>query len=202
MPNKHWIDLAEEKSKLGKIREFLRQERIGEIQKIVLSVVGLAGLLSVAVITPNAVQAFARLGIIPGHKKKVRIKQAYEKLISSGHLIKDREGFVRLTEKGERRMIEFELRGAKLTRSEKWDGHWRILIFDISEKKRLLRDRMRRTLISLGFRHLQDSVWIYPYDCTDIISLLKKDFEIGKDLIYMTSDKIEYDGALRKHFGL
>ena len=49
---------------------------------------------------------------------------------------------------------------------------------------------------------LQDSVWVYPYDCEDIIGLLKTDIGVGKDLLYMIADEIENDRHLRENFGL
>jgi len=54
----------------------------------------------------------------------------------------------------------------------------------------------------IGFVHLQDSVWTYPYDCEDLIVLLKADFKIGKDILYMIVDELEGDWRLRKEFGL
>ena len=49
---------------------------------------------------------------------------------------------------------------------------------------------------------LQNSVWIYPHDCEDLISLMKTDFMIGKDLLYMIVEKLENDWLLRKTFKL
>lgn len=43
-----------------------------------------------------------------------------------------------------------------------WDGHWRLVIFDIPETNREARDHVRRLLKELGFRQLQLSVWIHP----------------------------------------
>ena len=54
----------------------------------------------------------------------------------------------------------------------------------------------------IGFVRLQDSVWVYPYDCEDLIVLLKADFKIGKDVLYMIVDEMEGDTHLRKEFGL
>jgi hypothetical protein len=49
---------------------------------------------------------------------------------------------------------------------------------------------------------MQDSVWIFPYDCEELVALLKADFKVGKDLLYMVVEKIENDHALRLHFNL
>ena len=61
---------------------------------------------------------------------------------------------------------------------------------------------MRRTIESVGFVKLQQSVWVYPYDCEDFITLMKADFKIGKDVLYVIADKIEYDRPLKEMFEL
>ena len=77
-----------------------------------------------------------------------------------------------------------------------------MLIFDIPERRRGTRAQIRRTLLQLGFTRLQDSVWVYPYDCEDIVTLFKVDLRVGKDLLYMVVDKMEFDAPLRQRFGL
>lgn len=47
---------------------------------------------------------------------------------------------------------------------KKWDGKWRIVIFDIEEKQRKFRDRLRAKLRELGFGMIQESVWLTPFD--------------------------------------
>lgn len=54
----------------------------------------------------------------------------------------------------------------------------------------------------IGFLKLQDSVWIYPYDCEELVALLKADFRIGKDILYVIADSLENDGWIKRHFGL
>ena len=76
------------------------------------------------------------------------------------------------------------------------------LFFDIPERRRGTREKIRATLITLGFIRLQDSVWVYPYDCEDLILILKADFKIGKDVLYIIADQIEYDAPLRTYFNL
>ena len=85
---------------------------------------------------------------------------------------------------------------------KRWDGKWRVLIFDIPERKRNIRDYIRSTLVTLGFYHLQDSVWVCPYDREDFIAMLKVDLQIGKDVLYVIADRIEHDMPIRKYFEL
>jgi len=47
---------------------------------------------------------------------------------------------------------------------EKWDGFWRVIIFDIPESKRSSRDSLRKEIIKQGFGRLQDSTYISPYE--------------------------------------
>ena len=75
-------------------------------------------------------------------------------------------------------------------------------LFDIREGRKSLRERIQRTLRAIGFRRLQDSVWVYPHDCEDLITLLKSDFKIGKDVLYLVVDQLEYDAPLKAHFHL
>ena len=70
------------------------------------------------------------------------------------------------------------------------------------EKRRKTRDRLREIMERTGFVRLQDSVWVYPYDCEDLITLLKTDFKVGKDVLYVIADRIEFDKPLRILFGL
>jgi DNA-binding transcriptional regulator PaaX len=111
-------------------------------------------------------------------------------------------GKLRLTDRG-RRDYEREQAAQQTTaRSLKWDGAWRVLIFDIPEHRRKQRLQLRFQLKRIGFIRLQDSVWVYPYDCEDFVVLLKADLKIGKDLLYIIADSLEGDEPLRKHFKL
>ena len=74
--------------------------------------------------------------------------------------------------------------------------------FRIPEKKKRAREQVRQILSSAGFIRLQNSVWVFPYDCEDVIGLMKTDLGIGKNLLYMIVDQIENDRHLRIEFGL
>ena len=49
---------------------------------------------------------------------------------------------------------------------------------------------------------LQDSVWLYPYDCEDLVTLLKADLKIGNAILYIIAEKIENDSHLKAHYHL
>jgi DNA-binding transcriptional regulator PaaX len=47
---------------------------------------------------------------------------------------------------------------------KKKDGVWKIVVFDIPESKRYIRNVLRSKLQSLGFKKWQNSIWISPYE--------------------------------------
>jgi len=84
-----------------------------------------------------------------------------KKLDWAKKIIVEREVYYEITEKGEKVIDEFL---KPLKSSGKWDGRWRLVMFDVPESKRGLRDRLRRELTKLGMGTLQESVWISPND--------------------------------------
>ena len=187
---------------MGEIeKKFKRKKLKTDIQQAILTTVKSAGFIGVALIAPNALQFMKPLGLIPGDRHKETIKRSRERLMKAG-LLKYENGHICITEKGEVKLMLLEMKDKNLNKPNKWDGKWRMLIFDIPEKRKSLREKIRITLSDIGFVKLQDSVWIYPYSCEDLISLLKADFKVGKDLLYLIVDSIENDNNFRKLFGL
>ena len=187
---------------MGKLEERNRRRvKHGELQKLVLETVKPAGILSIGLVAPNVLRAMSKLGLISNKRQSEIVSSSASKLAKKG-LLKFNGKYYELTVEGEKKLRQLELRGYKLTKPKKWDKKWRVIIFDIPEKKRKARDQIRSMLVSAGLYRLQDSVWVYPYDCEDIIGLLKTDIGVGKDLLYMIADEIENDRHLRENFGL
>jgi DNA-binding transcriptional regulator PaaX len=173
------------------------------MQKAILYALAAVGGLAMAVVAPNALQVFEQFGWIkPRRGSPSRVHRSVERLERNGLVKKDQSGFVVLTRKGERRLAEIERMHYKLPWPEKWDGKWRVVSFDIKEKRKHIRALLRETLSAVGFVHLHHSVWVYPHDCKDFLSLLKADFHIGVEVLYIIAEYIENDGWLRRRFGL
>lgn len=69
-----------------------------------------------------------------------------------------------------------------------WDGIFRIVIFDIPEQKRIIRDLFRRRLRDWGFRIWQKSVWVSKNNVTDKLRQLIGKLEI-KDWVAVVESK-------------
>lgn len=181
--------------------EHTRKQKRADLHKILLGTIAAAGVLSVALVAPNVLGTLGKLGMIPTKRQTDSIRSARNRLVQRGFL--QYEGrMLRLTAEGEKKLLSLELHNYQIPRPKRWDKKWRVLIFDIPEKRKTLREKVRRTLFTIGFVRLQDSVWIYPYPCEDLIILLKADFKIGKDVLYMIVDTLEYDAPIRQQFGL
>ncbi|HVS79995.1 MAG TPA: CRISPR-associated endonuclease Cas2 [Candidatus Paceibacterota bacterium] len=169
------------------------------LQFYILRTVAAAGVIAVGAVAPNVLGALGKLGFILPKRQGEFIKSAQRKLVENGYLVLS-QGRLSLTKKGERALLLKE--GFAKAKPRKWDGKWRILVFDIPERRKSLREKVRNTLLDLGFYRLQDSVWVYPYECEDFITLLKTDFRISKELLYVIGDSIENDSHLIHHFSL
>jgi DNA-binding transcriptional regulator PaaX len=176
-----------------------QRARRTNLQKIILETVAIAGIVSVALIAPNCISVMEKMGLTPGKRQRESIKTTRARLIKKGLLVYER-GSLRLTKKGEEELLRMSLQSPVIPK--KWDGKWRILIFDIPETRKITRRQLRRSLISTGFVRLQDSVWLYPYDCEEYITLLKAEYRIGKNLLYIIADALENDAPYKKQFGL
>lgn len=185
--------------------EARRRRRRGYIRDALLASLVISGVVLVASIAPNA---FAQLRYLPSMKRaqlRYQTKTTLGRLAAQG-LIKfekrDGKSYARITPSGKKALALAQQKATLIEgKKRRWDKRWRVVIFDIQERRRRTRDRLRITMRELGFVHLQDSVWVYPYDCEDLMALLKADLKLGSAVLYMVVEHIENDKHLRAEFG-
>ncbi|HEY4504456.1 MAG TPA: CRISPR-associated endonuclease Cas2 [Candidatus Paceibacterota bacterium] len=110
--------------------------------------------------------------------------------------------FLRLTDKGEEIVAKYKLGSLTIKKPWRWDGKWRLVMFDVKESRKIKRDLLRKQLSGLGFVRLQNSVWVYPYPCQAVSILIKAGLKMAGEVLYVTADEIENDTKLRRHFSL
>ncbi|MDO8565075.1 MAG: hypothetical protein Q7R67_00380 [bacterium] len=187
---------------MGKIEEKSRERgNRRHLQRLILEVIADVGMLSVALMAPNVAKAMHKLGMAPRKRQGEYVSSSASKLVKRGLLYYDGKRYC-MTSKGEDILRRWEFANFRLERPKKWDKKWRVIIFDIPERKRLIRDQIRDLFKTAGFYHLQDSVWVYPYDCEDILTLLKSEMGVGKNVLYLIVDELENDKHLRNFFDL
>lgn len=142
----------------------------------------------------------------PIFKKKRKFQNAFYYLKKRGLIRmekKNKQLYIFLTKEGEWEAGRYQINELYIKPQKRWDGKYRVIIFDIPEVNRIKREAFRGKLKELGFFPLQKSVWVYPYPCQTEIELLRKFFNLRKkNLRILEVEKIEDDGFLRKFFNL
>ncbi|MFA6278483.1 MAG: hypothetical protein WCS97_00100 [Candidatus Paceibacterota bacterium] len=190
---------------MGKLEETSRKrKKKRDIQHAVLAAVAVTGFIAVAAIAGNALQL---LKYLPNEKYNLRYraKSASGRLVTKGYanwIERDGKKFLRITPKGRKAVALEQAKVAIKNQKKKWDKRWRMIVFDIPERRSRVRFRLCAVMREVGFIRLQDSVWVYPYDCEDFIALLKAELKIGKDVLYAIADTIEHDKGIRRQFNL
>lgn len=176
----------------------------GEIARTILAGISVAGIILVGAAMPNIFQAIPRSFFKKKYPRKSLDRSLYN-LKRRGYIkfTQGQRGWrIELTEKGKRELFAYEIKEKLIKCAKKWDHKWRMLIFDIEEKKRHVRDRVRRALVSFGFYRLQDSVWVYPYECEEILELLRTNYGVRYEALYLRTEYLAKDERLREHFNL
>ncbi len=134
---------------------------------------------------------------IKGHFRNDSYRRVYThiyQLEKRGYLEKYKHKdleFIRISSKGSAIIETFK--------KEK-DGKWKLIIFDIPESRRSVRDYLRTKLKQLGFKKWQNSIWVTPYKLPhDVVEELK---ELSERYFVrlITIESINNDSDLKKLF--
>jgi len=197
------------KNHIERIKDFLDQDTLeAKSTKVALSVVAVAGVLGVAFLAVglgNAVQVFSMFRKSKKYSKD-QIKSAMTNLYRQKLIeyVSDKNGIttVRITQKGESKLKSFAIDLIQIPKQNKWDGKWRVIMFDLPVRYRKGRESLRLKLKQLGFVQFQKSVWIYPYPCSDELLFIADYYKIGKHVEILEVSSLLHDYKLKRHFAL
>ena len=164
------------------------------ITKVVLPVLGIGVLLAVALVAPNVVQILD----INGAKHRFarhRARRCLAHLKKRGYLQqkgKRTDWNYVLTEKGRELLARKNIADIQVPEPKRWDGNWRMVIFDIPENYKKARNALRWKLRQMGFRYLNLSVWVHPYECRDQINAIVEYYDVGRFVRLL--DVVYFDG--------
>lgn len=105
-----------------------------------------------------------------------------------------------LSEKGKRKVLEFDIDNIKIGKPTRWDKKWRMVMFDIPEKRRAERNVLREKLKNIGFKEIQKSVFVHPYPCLDEINFIVEYFQLRRYVRYGEVLSLTNDGELKLKF--
>ncbi|KKS64482.1 MAG: Repressor in ring oxydation complex/ phenylacetic acid degradation pathway related protein (PaaX) [Candidatus Daviesbacteria bacterium GW2011_GWA2_42_7] len=120
--------------------------------------------------------------------KKSDFARAFKRLRERGlvELLSDKELIFRLTDQGRDKALWQKIKESR----DKWDGKWRLVVWDIPEKRRVARDLLRFKLKQLGFTQWQKSVWASKINCTEVLRNFIKQVGIEDWVMIIESDNI------------
>ena len=93
------------------------------------------------------------------------------------------EKWLKVTPKGRLKLFKKKTIG-------EWDGFWRIVAFDIPEKRKKTRDVFREKLLLLNCRPIQKSVWISPTDISADLEELIDILNLKNNVDYFVSKAV------------
>ncbi len=180
-----------------------------ELAKEILLLIGTGIIIPLSLALPNLPLVLAPLlKSLPKEKKKPAIQSVVksitylkrERLVSA--IEKGGEQILTLSDEGKKRVLCFSIEKVEIKRPGKWDGYWRVIIFDIPEREREGRDALRNSLQRLGFYQLQKSCFAHPFECKDEIDFITEIFHISHYINFIIAKHIEGEKRLMDFFGL
>ncbi len=176
-----------------------------------LAAAALGGIVLAMLLAPNAFQVLGRR-----HRRddwwtkreanRKRIREALER-IRRKRLVtyheRGKETFIKVTDEGRAYLRKFEFDAMRLRPAGRWDGKWRLFIFDIPETLARERNALRKKLRDLDFYQLQKSAWIHPHECRDEIDFISQFLAIDRYVVYLETESVgQQEGKARKVFNL
>lgn len=201
-----------------KIRNYFMKTRIryGKIAKNILFTLAVAGVVVIAASSPYFLINLSRaIKKDKNYRRRQEKKEFEDKTLARSlaglnknkMIVVRHEGnnyTIKLTEKGKKIVQKIQFENMAVEKQEKWDGKWRIIIFDIPEgnkrRGKVLRDAMRDKMKKMNFYQLQKSVWAHAYPCEKEIKLLCEILNVSPFVNIITAEKIYNDDVLRKYF--
>ena len=107
-----------------------------------------------------------------------------------------------LSKNGKSRALTFKVEEMRIKKPERWDGKWRVVVFDIPEKRKRVRDALRGHLRQLDFYELQKSVFIHPYPCDDEVEFLIELHQVRHHVRTLIVHSVDNELDLKTKFGL
>ena len=176
----------------------------GELAKEILKSLAIGGVIAGSLVLPNLPQVLEFLGVT-NSKERYRIKRTIYSLEEKRQVnIYEKNGieFIEITDNGRKKVLQYNLDEIKIERPKKWDGHWRVIIFDIPEKFKGARRALSGKLREMEIYPLQKSVFVCPFDCKNEVDFISEIFGVGKFVYYIVAKEINNGEFLKRHYNL
>jgi len=183
-----------------------------ELAKNIIKGMALVGSIIIVSTSPTFIHKIlprlARYAFYKIKNKKDRKKfyDTFYRLNSEGLIRTVKKGkqiYISLTPEGRKKAGKYQIDDLIIKKPKKWDGKWRIIIFDIKNKQRFKREALRGKIKELGLYQIQKSVWVHPYDIRREFDTLRVFFSLTpSEMNIVTAVELGDDKKARKFFKL
>ena len=176
----------------------------GELIKNILKIIGGTAFVVGSMALPQLPIVY-RMFNAKNWREKERIRSAINRLENKKYVKvykKNGVDVVEITENGRKEVLKYKVDEIKIKEQKRWDGIWRVIMFDIPESKKIARDGLTLKLIKMGCAPIQKSVFITPYECEKEIKFIGEYFGVLKHIIFLETKKINNEDLLRDEFEL
>jgi len=180
-------------------------KRCGTVQKKVL-LIALAGIAFGLSRSPK--QQFKIVTSLPEELRKLgpsvprSIRKLYDSKLLKKKINKDGAVTLILSNQGRKQALTYKLEKMKLPKHKKWDGKWRIVMYDIPEYKRSGRNSLRSSIVKAGMCEMQQSVFVYPYECKKEVDFIVELYGLSRYVRYAELSFIDNELHLKKTFNI
>ena len=190
------------------------QEKAYASVKRILTYLGTGATIATAFIAPNVAGAIAKTFFSPsfsydpdgwkryhkGYLRQSLRRLEVQKLVE--YAVVDGQEAIVITKEGKTKILKYTLENLEVKKPKRWDGKWRVVIYDIPSRHRSLQLVIRDALKAMGFYQMQESVYLFPYPCFDEVEFLRSFYGVGAMVKYLLVTELEDDAPYRKYFGV
>ena len=107
-----------------------------------------------------------------------------------------------LSKEGNRLALTYDIENMGIKTPAHWDGKWRIVMFDVPETQKKIRDTLRMHFKNMEFYEFQKSVFVHPYPCAKEIEYIMEFYQARKYIRFIIATEIDNALELKRHFHL
>ncbi|MBI2011916.1 hypothetical protein HYS91_04060 [Candidatus Daviesbacteria bacterium] len=175
-------------------------EKQKDIAKNIILALGIVGAVSMIMIAPGLAKAIPLLAKIDVRRINQEIKRLNKRGLVEIIKRKNKVPLIKLTKEGEKKLSRYQIDKLEIERPKKWDGKWRLVVFDIPITKNYSRAVLRKKMKNLGFYKLQSSVFVHPFPCFEVLKFIRDYFGVSKEVEYMEVNSLESQDMLISYF--
>ena len=184
----------------------MEQDKKDLVRSILIGLGAIGIVVVIGAVAPSLFEIFRKRKIF----KNEYYKNGFNRRISylkSKELIEVKDNpdgtcAVKLTKKGLKKILKYDIDTLKIKPMKKWDEKWRFVMFDIPDKYRKASNALREKLKALGFFQFQKSIWVYPYPINDEVNFISEIFNIRQFVKTGDIINLEDDTQLKSAFKL